>query len=241
MAPLFEQAGGSAGAVTLGLSRISSVAASAEAAGPGWLSESEQGRLGRMRSARRRAEFLGGRLALRTLLAAVHGGNPLRDWSLDAPENAPPCLSSQPSIPVHLALSHSGDWLLCAVSAFPVGVDIEQLGAARDYAGLADMVCSPAERGRLQGCGPLKFVREFTTCWALKEAWLKARGEGIASRPLPSVETERASGAGNALVWPIEQAVLAMCLPCGDLSAITWAFHGSIQPGPPQHWQVRAG
>lgn len=227
--------------VTLGLSRISSVAVSAGAAGPGWLSASEQARLAQMRSARRRAEFLAGRLALRNLLSAVHGGNPLRDWPLDAPENAPPRLSTPCFTPHHLALSHSGDWLLCAVAAFPLGVDIERLVAARDYAGLTDMVCSAAEQRRLQACDATAFAREFTTCWTLKEAWLKARGEGIASRSLPDMETEPAPTPANAVVWQMEHAVLAMCLPCGDLSATTWAFHGPIQPGPPQHWRVRAG
>lgn len=228
--------------VTLGLSRLSSVAAKAGAAAPGWLSASEQGRLVRMRSERRRREFLAARLALRRLLAAVHGGDPLRDWSLNAPENAPPELSAQPfESPTLLGLSHSGDWLLCAVAAFPVGVDIERIDPLRDYAGLSDMVCSPAEQGRLAACDPYDLPRQFTTCWALKEAWLKARGEGIASHRLQDIRTEPESTAGNAWLWHLEDAVLALCLPSGAPAGVSWSFSGEVQPAPPQVWRVAMG
>lgn len=218
-------------AVTLGLCRVSNMAAEAEATDLGWLSASEQSRLVTIRSPRRRREFLAGRLALRRIVCAAYSGDPLRDWLLDAPENASPRLHSQPSSnPVHLGLSHSGDWLLCGTAACPLGVDIEQIRTGRDHAGVIGMVCSPNEQRRLAACGPHELSQQFTCCWTLKEAWLKAHGEGIASYPLEAIETEMEPITANAWFWRLDDMVLAVCLPFCDVDDVSWSFGGECVP-----------
>jgi 4'-phosphopantetheinyl transferase superfamily len=70
---------------------------------------------------------------------------------------------------VHFNVSHSGELALVAVSDAPVGVDIEQQRA------IADPVAF-ARRLHFETADP----RELMRLWCRKEAWLKARGIGLA-------------------------------------------------------------
>jgi phosphopantetheinyl transferase len=70
---------------------------------------------------------------------------------------------------VHFNTSHSGELALVAVSDAPVGVDIEQQRA------IADPVAF-ARRFHFETTDPHELMR----LWCRKEAWLKARGVGLA-------------------------------------------------------------
>lgn len=74
----------------------------------------------------------------------------------------------------HFSLSHSGVWAVCAVSEYPLGVDIEQVRPTRR--GLAERYFSPEECALLTQLPPDSFF-DF---WTLKEAAVKASGEGLA-------------------------------------------------------------
>jgi hypothetical protein len=69
----------------------------------------------------------------------------------------------------HFNVSHSGELALVAVSDAPVGVDIEQDRAIADPDAFA-------RRLRFETTDP----RELMRLWCRKEAWLKARGIGLA-------------------------------------------------------------
>jgi 4'-phosphopantetheinyl transferase len=197
---------GLSGAV-LWLHRIAPLAAEAERGLLDSLSPTERGRLERIGSARRRAEFLAGRLLLRRLLAATRGGA-LVDWVLAAPEDGPPLAPADAG--VHLALSHSGGWVAGAVSAQPAGLDIEAPGRTRDVLALADAVCSTAERARLRALdGPARDAA-FREVWTLKEAWLKRRGEGVAPQRLAAIDT----WAGGTDAWTWVSADLTLAWTC---------------------------
>lgn len=79
-------------------------------------------------------------------------------------------------------LSHSGDWVLCAVSPFEVGCDIEQIkpfypSFARRFftqEEYADILAQPS---------PAEQAVRFFRYWTLKESFLKATGLGL-SLPL---------------------------------------------------------
>lgn len=81
-------------------------------------------------------------------------------------------------LPVQFNLSHSGLYALCAVSARPVGADIQVLRPVKDT--LIRRVCSPEELDylRWQGDRSLQTAR-FIQLWTVKEALLKCRGTGI--------------------------------------------------------------
>lgn len=74
--------------------------------------------------------------------------------------------------PVHFNLSHSGDFVLCAVDDRPVGVDIEAIRPISPR--LIDRVCNDEERAFVQGDGG-----RFLRIWTAKEAIVKHSGVGL--------------------------------------------------------------
>ncbi len=102
--------------------------------------------------------------------------------------------------PFYFNLSHSGEYVFCALSSGEVGADIQQyrnIGNGR----LAERFFAPQEIAALRGCGegenPL-----FFQLWTRKEAYGKLTGEGIVS----TVGLNFLSGAeqvvgGRKLVW----------------------------------------
>jgi 4'-phosphopantetheinyl transferase len=81
-------------------------------------------------------------------------------------------------------VSHSGDLVLIAITKDrAVGVDVEKIRADLDLDGLAARFFSINECiGLASLTGPEKY-EAFFTCWTRKEAYLKARGDGL-SMPL---------------------------------------------------------
>ena len=89
-----------------------------------------------------------------------------------------------PALPdFHFSLSHSGERVLCAVSALPVGCDIEKLG--RDTASLARRFFHPKERDWLFSLPEEEQGAAFFRIWTGKESFIKAIGLGL-SQPLDS-------------------------------------------------------
>lgn len=78
-------------------------------------------------------------------------------------------------------LSHSAGLALIAVAVGgEVGVDIECVRAQSDYAEIAQRYFSAAEVDQLTAVRGDRFAEAFIGCWTKKEAYLKARGVGIA-------------------------------------------------------------
>lgn len=83
----------------------------------------------------------------------------------------------------HFNLSHSGDWVVCAVSSKPVGIDVEKI---------KDMDLSIAKRFFSREEVTDLFLKKddektgyFFDLWTLKESYIKADGRGL-SLPLSS-------------------------------------------------------
>ena len=75
-------------------------------------------------------------------------------------------------------ISHSGDWLLMAVSSQRVGVDIEHIKLQRNIRAIAQRYFSQQECQDLYASD--NFTKAFYQLWTLKEASVKYTGEGIA-------------------------------------------------------------
>ena len=83
-----------------------------------------------------------------------------------------------PQTGLHFSLSHSGNFVFCAVARTEVGADLEALRPIRPA--LAERVCSAAELEYICPQGVFDGER-FLSVWTAKEAYLKYTGEGIAT------------------------------------------------------------
>lgn len=77
-------------------------------------------------------------------------------------------------------LSHSGCWVVCAVSRDEsIGVDVETFARLKDYRELLAAVTHPTERRYIEQAPSDRRLALFKRCWTRKEAILKATGEGL--------------------------------------------------------------
>ena len=74
-------------------------------------------------------------------------------------------------------LSHSGDYVICAVSDKPVGCDIEKIKEAPKQ--IASRAFSQEEIENLEVISGDAYNREFFRLWTRKESYLKMKGIGI--------------------------------------------------------------
>lgn len=78
----------------------------------------------------------------------------------------------------HFNISHSGHYVVCAVSRRSVGIDIERMRPIREK--LARKVCTQAEWEWYQrAAGSEDATRRFFRIWTTKEAYFKWLGSGI--------------------------------------------------------------
>lgn len=113
-----------------------------------------------------------GELLARTMLARILHC-PLPAVPISREERGKPFLRDGQDL--FFNISHSGEYAVCAVSEYPVGIDIERL---RKYnPNVARRVCSGAELALLaQSKDP---ARLFYRLWTLKESFVKLTGTGI--------------------------------------------------------------
>jgi 4'-phosphopantetheinyl transferase len=101
------------------------------------------------------------------------------DWRFSRGEHGKPGLLDSPR-PLDFNLSHSGDWLACAITAgTAVGLDIEYCDPDRDVLKLARRFFQTHEIAALQACNREEQTARFYDYWTLKEARVKARGEAL--------------------------------------------------------------
>lgn len=83
------------------------------------------------------------------------------------------------NLPVHLSLSHSGSFAVCAVHERPVGADLEaQTGRPRSLHSLLPRICTEEERAYILREAQRAQTR-FLQVWTAKEAALKRMGRGV--------------------------------------------------------------
>jgi len=83
----------------------------------------------------------------------------------------------------HFNLSHSGSWVVCAVSSKPVGIDIEKIREVD--LDIAKRFFSKEEASDLFAKEDNEKTEYFFELWTLKESYIKADGRGL-SLPLNS-------------------------------------------------------
>jgi 4'-phosphopantetheinyl transferase len=138
-------------------------------------------RLQRFVFERDRHRFLVSHALLRSVLS-LYGAQPAASWRFVKGEHGKPELvPGQRERAPAFNLSHSGSLALLAVSgtAGLLGVDIEFHRPLRNFHGLATRNFAPSEAARLPGLEGADLAGEFYDLWTLKEAFVKACGDGL--------------------------------------------------------------
>jgi 4'-phosphopantetheinyl transferase len=140
------------------------------------LSGDELERAARFRFERHRSHYVVGRGLLRALLAGYVGAHPAA-LRFEYGEFDKPALAESD---LHFNLAHSGAVVLFALTrAGEVGIDVELEETRPRDERLAERFFSPAEVATLLSLPRPERSRAFLRCWTRKEAFLKARGDGL--------------------------------------------------------------
>ncbi len=143
-----------------------------------WLSEGEKKTLDRIISCAERDKRIVAWGRLRYILSRYLGcapgdiqmkREPFRRPEIVVPKNAG----------LRFSLSHSGSFGLVGIAANAIGVDIEKIQPTMNVERLATRFFSLDEAARLRNLPEAERVPGFFRLWVLKEAYLKAIGEGV--------------------------------------------------------------
>ncbi|MBQ8337921.1 MAG: 4'-phosphopantetheinyl transferase superfamily protein [Oscillospiraceae bacterium] len=103
-------------------------------------------------------------------------------------------------------LSHSGDYVVCAVDESPIGADIEKISRMRES--VFARIASPREKERAAALTEGELPQYYCRVWTRKESLLKLTGEGI-RKELSTVCTE---SEGCYHTEKIGDYILSVCL-----------------------------
>ncbi len=151
------------------------------------LDEEEKGRLARFVHARNRIEFAAAHGLTRLAVGHVLSVPPESLAFVEGPNGKPSAQRDSRPAPVAFNLSHADGMVGIAVLAqadVPVGFDLERFDRKIELE-LADRYFRPEEVKWLAGLPVDERPRGFLRLWTLKEALIKATGEGL-SRDLDS-------------------------------------------------------
>jgi 4'-phosphopantetheinyl transferase len=146
-----------------------------------WLSPADGVRHERYRFPADRDMFLVGRVMARALVGRALGIGP-QEWEWrEGPRGRPEIADPDAHRRVSFNIAHSAGLVVCAVSNDgTVGVDVEHRLRPPVDARMVRRYCAPGEIDDIERQGPAAWQDQFLKYWTLKEAYLKARGLGIA-------------------------------------------------------------
>jgi len=122
-----------------------------------------------------RNRYITGRRSLRILLSNYLLLDPM-DIRIIAEKGQKPFIENA-GAPMRFNISHSGEWVVVALSRDELGIDIEKIDSAFDFSDLLQEHFSPAEQ---QFVATAKIpVAAFYFLWTRKEAVTKAVGFGL--------------------------------------------------------------
>ncbi|MDX2021249.1 MAG: 4'-phosphopantetheinyl transferase superfamily protein [Deltaproteobacteria bacterium] len=145
------------------------------------LSADETARMRRFFAAANAHEYLVAHALLRLALSRFAAVEPLA-WMFRPQEFGRPVVAGPAGAPpLTFSLSHTKGLVACAVAYDrQVGVDVEWQARATDGLGIAEQFFSRAEVAWLRAQPAPQQPHSFLQLWTLKEAYLKARGVGLA-------------------------------------------------------------
>jgi len=151
----------------------------------GTLTDDERQRSARLRFERDRRRYIVARGALRDLLGRYVGARPSEvrfAYNAFGKPELGPAFGKR----LRFNLAHSEDLALVAVAlGADIGVDVEYVETQADFAEIAGCFFTRAEVDELNGVPKHLHNRAYFDRWTKKEAYLKARGRGLADLELP--------------------------------------------------------
>jgi len=213
----------------------------------GLLTPAERARMASFRFESDRLRFSCARVTRRLILGEILNVDPAK-LVFGESEHGKPFLVDPVASRLMFNSSHSGDWVLHAISDAEIGIDIEQIRP--DQHRLDDLlwVLSERERATLSNTPKEEVAGRLARIWVRKEAYVKAIGEGL-SRSLadisivdgpegqPVVEFDRNPGSTHSR-WQLTDlaiaddyaACVASASPAGPITIRQMPGAGSI-PG----------
>jgi 4'-phosphopantetheinyl transferase len=165
----------------------------------GVLSSPERLRATRFYFQRDRRRFVVGRALLRTILGSYLNLAPERLRFAYGPRGKPMVVGCGDGT-LRFNLSHSQGFALIAVAwRGETGVDIECIRPLLDLEEMAERCFSPRENASFRTLPASQRPEAFFTCWTRKEAYLKARGDGLA-QPLDAFDVSFLPGEQASLL-----------------------------------------
>lgn len=127
-----------------------------------------------------RQRYKTGRGSLRKILSKYIGSEPSEIQFAYSSSGKPSLSSGLNSESLCFNMSHSNQYALCAITLNrSIGIDVEYLRHTPDMLSIAKCYFASDEYETILSLSPDKRVQAFYTLWTLKEAYLKATGEGI--------------------------------------------------------------
>ena len=146
------------------------------------LSEDELARAARFKFERNGRESMATRALARMALAREHSLQP-EAWRFQLNPHGKPFVDSEsaPGCRLTFNVSNSPGLVVCFVGEdLDVGVDVEPFSRAGQILEVAPDVFSPQERAQLEALSGAEKSDRAVSLWTLKEAYIKARGMGLA-------------------------------------------------------------
>ena len=158
------------------------------------LSPEERDRADRFAFRSDRNRFVVSRAGLRHLLGERLGMTP-ESVQFSYGKFGKPALANQPGdSDLRFNVSHSGDLVVYALAdGREIGVDVEAIAAMEDRDDVATHCFSKAEQDAYLALAESERTQGFFNCWTRKEAYIKARGDGL-SLPLDQFDVTLLSG-----------------------------------------------
>lgn len=153
----------------------------------------------RLKSSKRRHEYLYSRLLICSALSSLFPQPPANGWQIEEQPGRAPSLDGLP-IPLHLSLSHSQELICLTLSPIRVGVDVEFMKPERNFREAAKLFMTAAELRR-QPTRQSACRDYFYRLWCAKEAQYKAlppeQQKQIALREIDFQALHQAGRPGN--------------------------------------------
>jgi len=161
------------------------------------LSAEERARAKRFIATQVRQHFVATRGLLRILLGGYSQADPASLTFQYSAKDKPSLAHPHAESGISFNLAHSGAVALLAFARRrEVGVDVEQVRPDVDIEGIAHRFFSPNEQKQLAAVRAEDRVEAFFRCWTRKEAYVKAKGEGL-GMPLDQFDVSVAEGTGR--------------------------------------------